>query len=278
MLKNQKSSTDGIQNFLCPFTKMQITQRANGKMSHMGVMANDIASGTAGLKAPYFAPIDCKCVKIYKTGGGSMWQSLDKVRFANGDVDYATFIIYHDESQNCKIGQIVRQGQQIGNMGRKGKATGVHCHFEVAKGLDTSFYKNDYDVYTMNNEIDIFEACFMDDTEILNYQELNWKYTKDIDNSKDDFKIGDYITLDDMFIRSGPGEYFSTKLVENITKNGKDYVLNKDPKAFAIYKKGIIFTALKIVKNSRGIWGKSPSGWICLKGKSGKVYCELAKC
>ena len=40
MYKGQKSIRGGIEDFLCPFTDMYITQGSNGKYSHRGILKN----------------------------------------------------------------------------------------------------------------------------------------------------------------------------------------------------------------------------------------------
>ena len=180
MYKGQTSKRGGIQDFLCPFTDMYITQGSNGAYSHQGIMANDVRGLQPGVRYAYYAPCDCKCVKTFPSGGGSMWQSLDKVRFSNGRIDYATFIIYHDNSFDAYVGQTISQGTQIGNMGNKGNATGVHCHIEISQSNDTAFYPNKYGVYTMNNEYDTDDCYFVDNTNIMNCSFANWKYLKDV--------------------------------------------------------------------------------------------------
>ena len=37
----------------------------------------------------------------------------------------------HDENNECKVGDKVKQGQTIGIMGNTGYSFGVHCHYEV---------------------------------------------------------------------------------------------------------------------------------------------------
>jgi len=175
MIKGQKSIRNGIEDLLCPFEDMYISQGSNGAYSHKGIMANDVRGKVAGIKYPYYAPCTCKCIKIYPESGQSMWQSVNKVRFANGDIDYATFMIAHDNLQDCKIGQIVNQGNQLGNMGNKGNAKGVHCHIQTSKGKDTSWYKNKYDIYQFNNEIDLDDFYFIDNTNIIKGMGGNWK-------------------------------------------------------------------------------------------------------
>jgi hypothetical protein len=180
MLKNQKSIRGGIEDFLCPFTDMYITQGSGGSYSHKGTMANDIRGTQAGIKYPYYAPCTVKCIKTYSDSGQVMWQSVNKVRFANGRIDYATFMTAHDDTMDAKIGQVVNQGSKLGNMGKKGNATGVHCHIEISQSNDTTWKKNKYGVYCFNNEYDTDACYFMDGTNILNGMGGSWKYLKDV--------------------------------------------------------------------------------------------------
>lgn len=177
MIKGQTSRRGGIQDFLCPFTDMYITQGSNGALSHRGIMANDVRGAVAGVKYNYYAPCDVKCIKIYPESGQAMWQSLERVRFANGRIDYATFMTAHDDTFDAKPGQIVRQGQQLGTMGVKGYATGVHCHIQVSQSNDTSWYKNGYGIYKFNNEYDLDDCYFVDNTNIIYGMGGNWRTT-----------------------------------------------------------------------------------------------------
>ena len=133
MYKGQKSIRGNIEDFLCPFTDMYITQGSLGSYSHRGIYANDVRGKVAGIRYPYYAPCNSICLKIYKESGQVMWQSLNKVRFANGRIDYATYMTAHDDTMDAYIGQIVEQGDQLGNMGKKGNATGIHCHIQISQ-------------------------------------------------------------------------------------------------------------------------------------------------
>lgn len=180
MLKGQKSRRNGIEDFLCPFTDMYISQGSNGAYSHKGTMANDVRGASAGVRYPYYAPCKLKCLAIYPESGQSMWQSINKVRFANERIDYATIMIAHDDTQDCKVGQVVEQGSQLGNMGTKGNATGVHCHIEISQSNDTNWRKNAYGIYCFNNEYDTDACYFVDNTNIIKGMGGNWKTTNDI--------------------------------------------------------------------------------------------------
>lgn len=175
MVRGQKASINGIELFLCPFTDMFITQGPNESYSHKGIMAIDVRGVEAGVKYPYYAPATSKCLKIYPDSGQAMWQTVNDVRCSNGYIGKVTYMTVHDDTLDAKVGQIVSQGSQLGNMGTKSNATGVHCHIEFSQGSDTSWFKNQYGNYMFNNEVDPEDVCFMDNTNILNGIG-NWKY------------------------------------------------------------------------------------------------------
>lgn len=196
MLKGQKSVRKGIEDFLCPFTDMYISQGSGGAYSHKGILANDVRGLQAGIRYPYYAPCTVKCIKTYPSSGQVMWQSVNKVRFANGRIDYSTFMTVHDNSMDAKVGQIVEQGSQLGNMGTKGNATGVHCHIEVSQSSDTSWTKNQYGIYHFNNEYDLDDCYFVDNTRILKGLGGNWRTTKDVavqEDSANNIEVVDQI-------------------------------------------------------------------------------------
>lgn len=183
MFKGQKSKKDGLENFLCPFTDMYISQGSNGSYSHKGIKAHDIRGKISGIRYPYYAPCTCKCIKTYPVTGQVMWQSINKVIFANGRIDFATFMTAHDDTMNAKIGMVVQQGNQLGNMGRKGfsNMTGIHCHIQISQSNDTTWYKNKYGNYKFNNEYDPEDCYFIDNTNIVYAANItNWKKTDKI--------------------------------------------------------------------------------------------------
>lgn len=179
MLKGQKSVRGGIEDFLCPFTDMFITQAPNESYSHKGIMAIDVRGAKAGIKYPYFAPATSKCLKTYPESGQVMWQTVNNVRCSNGYIGKVTYMTVHDDTMDAKVGQIVNQGSQLGNMGKKGNATGVHCHIEFSQSADTTWRKNQYGNYMFNNEVDPEDVWFMDNTNVISGTG-RWKYIKDV--------------------------------------------------------------------------------------------------
>lgn len=83
-----------------------------------------------------------------------------------------------------------------------------------------------------------------------------------------------YETLGDMYLRQGPSYNYAIRLVKDMSEDGKNHALSDNPDAYAVYKKGTIFTAIEKKDIGYGLWARTPSGWICLVGKSGKEYCK----
>ena len=180
MYIGQKSVRGGIEDFLCPFTDMYITQGSNSSFSHKGVMANDVRGRVSGVKYAYYAPCTSRCLRTYPSSGQAMWQSVNKVRFANGRIDYATYMTAHDDTLNTYVGKIINQGERLGNMGTKGNATGVHCHIQVSQSNDTSWTKNEYGIYKFNNEYDLDDCYFVDYTNIIQGLGGDWTTTGEV--------------------------------------------------------------------------------------------------
>lgn len=85
---------------------------------------------------------------------------------------------------------------------------------------------------------------------------------------------GAYKCLYDLTIRAGSGKTYKIKKVNEITKNDQKRVVHKEENSKAIYKKGTIFTALKILKSKdKSIWAKTPSGYVCIKDIK-NIYCQ----
>lgn len=171
MYKGQKASKDGIQYFLCPFTAMYITQGSNSSYSHKGIMANDVRGLEKGVRYDIYAPCDIKCLRLYLDTGQAMYQSLQPVRFANGRIDYATFVVAHNNNltSDAWVGRVIPQGEKFFQMGNKGYSnlTGIHTHIQISQSNDTSWFKNIYGNYQFNNEYDLDDCYWVNDTEIL---------------------------------------------------------------------------------------------------------------
>lgn len=164
-----------------------------------------------------------------------------KIRHEDGYYTLYAHIAYN--TVQVKVGDKVKRGQRLGYMGNTGYSFGGHLHFEVRTP----------------NDVKIDPVPYLD---------------KDLPVDSEFVKGYDYVTLNDMYVRWGAGTNYGIKLVKDLTEDGKKNALNKNPNAYAIYKKGTIYTALDVIKNAYGIWARTPSGYVCMEGVSSTKYAR----
>jgi len=170
------------------------------------------------------------------------------VRIKHDNGYYTKYFHLKSNSIVVNKGQRVIKGQKLGIIGTTGQSTAVHLHFQIDKGSNASAI-DPYD-YLFNNKE--FETSI----------------------KQEEYTTGNYVTLEAMNIRSGAGVNYQIKKVSEMSANGKLHATSMNPNGGACYKKGTEFTAQEIIQNGNEYWAKSPSGYICLKGGSGKIYCK----
>lgn len=147
------------------------------------------------------------------------------------------FLHYHLDTILVKKGQSVTAGTKLGKTGKTGKATGIHLHLGI-KDLKT----------------DKFE-----DPEIFSLSYTPAQF----------YSVGTYkVTANVLNVRTGAGTNYAIKKFSSFTANAKQQIkkLNSG-KACNGYVKGVVCTVSKV---SGSCWGRTPSGWICLR------YCKRA--
>lgn len=177
-----------------PMKTMNVTQGNNGQYSHQGVNALDIAGKDAGIE-PTFAPCKMRIARKeeYANGNAVFAESVDKVMFADGTVDYAKFMFLHDNyTGDFSVGRVFQQWEEFGDEGTAGYATGNHCHFEVAKGkLVWDKAGSGYGYYGRNNSTGVWhlqdsisadKACVVDGVTIKNGNGMGWKKASEVKN------------------------------------------------------------------------------------------------
>lgn len=192
--------------------------------------------------------------KVQKTGEQYGKACYIRIKHNNG----WSSLYYHLKTNSIvvNVGDKVVKGQKLGIIGTTGMSTGIHLHFQIDKGTNTTTI-NPYDYVFKDKELD-----------------NNKTSTNNVDNNKQvTYSKGNYKTLANMYVRTGAGTNYSIKKVSQLTADGKRNATSSNKNANAIYKKGTIFTAREII-NQNGIWAKTPSGYVCIKGKSGTIYCK----
>ena len=83
-----------------------------------------------------------------------------------------------------------------------------------------------------------------------------------------------YKTLGNMYVRVDGNADARHVLVRDLTEDGKAHATSDNPNAWAVYRKDTVWTCYEIKDNpDHSKWGRSPSGWICIRGASGVEYC-----
>ena len=169
-----------MQKALFPILKTWESQPMNVG-SHKDTKAIDF-----GVLNPYkdtklTAPFDGKVVFVdsQAKGGGIAFESLEKVKYANGYEDYMTLWTGHD-NKPPKLGTIFKQGEYYSDMGTAG-GVDIHCHLETIKGrFKMTKSVTSMGSYKFENTIEPYNALFLKDNTIIKKTKYNWKKEGDI--------------------------------------------------------------------------------------------------
>lgn len=252
--------------------------------SHKNRKAIDV-SARGGYKEIY-APFSGYVSKIYvkRNNSYTIWlTSNEKVLCADGIARFAVVMMTHpNKIINYKVGQKFNQGDYLFDDGTTGNVK-AHLDLEIAVYDNQNSVVNNWQSirgdWGLVNAVDPTKYMVMDDNVIIIndfYSQQNKRYifkkVSEISKSEEYIK-GDYKTLYNMYVRTGPGTNFRIKKVSELTKNGRENSLYKNMNSSALYKKETVFTALEIINNGSSFWAKTPSGYICLKDLNG-IYVE----
>lgn len=122
-----------MTNFICPVLNARLTSPfgwrniGRGKEWHQGV---DLASPIVGLKVPIYATAEGRVTRTGALGTyGNVIMIVHTISGKTYESNYA-----HLDSVMVKVGDTIKQGQQIGIMGNSGGKFGIHLHFEIHNG------------------------------------------------------------------------------------------------------------------------------------------------
>lgn len=175
-----------MQKAVFGISDLNITQGYYGTYSHMGRFALDIIGKNSNyieLKAPFDGVIK----RIYSNDGNVVWlESLEKVQYANGDIDYMTVMTMHDNDvSDLYVGKVIKQGANYYHSGTADNTTGEHIHIETGKGKFTGngWHKNDYGKWIINNSIKVNDALFLPLNTIIKY-DYGYEWIRENDDRK----------------------------------------------------------------------------------------------
>ena len=198
MRANQRLvAPDGYEVMLFPLEYMNASQEEGGGYSHAGTLQMDFLGwGASGriYNCPYYAPCSCSCVATTDSSTHNrVWQSDNMVHLADGTLGYVTFEVAHDDNPPYNVGISVTQGTLIGRTGTAGYVTGDHVHFQCARGTYAGWEQvPPNNNWQLRNEMHIYDACYVNDTVIINGYNYNWReyqggVTPEEDTKRDKF-------------------------------------------------------------------------------------------
>ena len=156
-------ASDGYEVLLFPLEYLYMSQDEGGSYSHLYTYSLDLLGWGANgriYQCPYYAPCTLKCVSV--SSGSVVWESVDKVHFADGSLDYVTIHFAHDDNTSVHyVNQIINQGDLIGHTGTTGHVTGDHVH-------GTGHYQ-------LRNATHVYNTMYVNDTIIRNGYGHPWK-------------------------------------------------------------------------------------------------------
>ena len=171
---------DGYEVMLFPLEYMNASQEEGGGYSHAGTLQMDFLGWGAGgrvYQCPYYAPCSCTCVATTDASTHNrVWQSTNQVHLADGTLSYVTFEFAHDDFPPYNVGATINQGTIIGRTGTAGFVTGDHVHFQCARGTYAGWEQvPPNNNWQLVNEMHIYDACYVNDTTIINGYNYNWR-------------------------------------------------------------------------------------------------------
>lgn len=173
-------ASDGYEIMLFPLEYMNASQEEGGGYSHAGTLQMDFLGWNANgrvYRCPYYAPCSCRCVATTDAAAHNrIWQSTNMVHLADGTLGFVTFEVAHDDLPPYNVGATVTQGTLIGRTGTSGFVSGDHVHFQCARGTYAGWEQvPPNNNWQLRNEMHIYDACYVNDTVIINGYNYNWR-------------------------------------------------------------------------------------------------------
>lgn len=173
---------DGYEVALFPLTYLYLSQDEGGSYSHSGTYNMDFLGWNENgrvYQAPIYAPCTMKLVAYWTdnaSGHLSVFESVNKVHLANGNLDYLTICFAHANNLiYSQIGQIVNQGQICYRTGTYGNVTGDHVHTCCGQGHYQGFTTRVGGHMDLTNRIHYYDGVYVNDTIISVGGSHTWK-------------------------------------------------------------------------------------------------------
>ena len=175
---------DGYEVALFPLPYLYISQGElmPSNYSHYNTYNMDFLGWDANgrvYQAPLYAPFTMKVVALWDYNGSHTvsFESVDKVHFADGSLDYMTIEFTHAQNPPYHtIGDVVSQGQLCYYTGTFGQATGDHVHMCCGKGHYDGYTQRTGGHYDLTNRYHLYDSLYINDTTVVyDSHDYPWK-------------------------------------------------------------------------------------------------------
>ena len=175
-------ASDGYEVALFPLPYLYMSQDEGGDFSHIGTYNIDFLGWGANgriYQAPIYAPCTMKVVYTglsYAGGNQVIFESVNPVHLANGNLDYLTIAFAHDSNPPyTTIGQVVNQGDLCYHTGTYGNVTGDHVHSCLGQGhYQGQTQRPPENRWDLVNRIHYWDGVYVNDTTIVQGYSHNW--------------------------------------------------------------------------------------------------------
>lgn len=267
-----------MKNYLVyPCKVMRITQSYDGRTSHLPHTTGspkdypiDEACRDSGREGFYCPCDEMKLVIKYGQGNGGtntlFLQSTSKVVFADGTSDYVSVQVTHPNDSDLRKltkGQKFKRGELICSEGSDG-GVGNHLHISAGKGKirGNGWVKNSKGKWVLNctkgackpQQLFFVNSAF---TKVIHSKGLVFRLLPEEKYTAGTYKVSEATLL---YVRKGPGTNYGKKKYISFTPSAKKQIKELVGRKVDGYVKGVVFT----VTETDGVWGKTPSGWVCL--------------
>lgn len=171
MIAGGKLLTSDKQHQVAVFPSLVIntTQGAGGSYSHSCSYASDNAAPVG--KKRIYAPCDMKLVRKdtdVVNGNACYFQTVDEVMTPYGLTHFTVLMIHSNDVSWLEVGKTYNQGAYIYDEGNYGNVTGVHVHYNVALGHQSTLIELPCGEYELPNSTYIDDIFFKNLTTVLN--------------------------------------------------------------------------------------------------------------
>lgn len=160
-------------------------ERAMFPLKYLKILSSDHGGNSFSFghqvdKENVYAPFTGIIRKVYKVRGNFVWlESMEKVLWADGTVDFMTILTGHDENvESLYVGKVIKKGEPYYTQGGNGSYFDFDVYIEVGKGKfrGNGWSTDEKGEWVIHNQVSLLNAFFVDQgVTIDENSNIGWK-------------------------------------------------------------------------------------------------------